>query len=190
MKTKEQTKQTLITRRSFIKTGGAAMTALSASRIFGANQRVNVGVIGFGLIGQIHTKSFMDQSDVEIAAVSDPYAPRVDAGAALAGSRCQKYHDFRKLLENKNIDSVVVATPDHWHSLMTMMACAAGKDAYCEKPLTLFIKEGRWLIDVAKKNKRIVQVGVQNRSGPNFQRAGELIRNGKIGELVSIQNSY
>jgi predicted dehydrogenase len=179
-----------VSRRTFLKTTGLAMTALSASRVLGANERVNVGVIGFGLIGQIHTKSFMDQSDVEIAAMSDAYAPRVDAGAALAGSRCQKYRDFRRLLENKNIDAVVVATPDHWHALMTMMACAAGKDVYCEKPLTLFVKEGRWLIDVAKKNKRIVQVGVQNRSGPNFQRAGDLIRGGKIGELVSIQNSY
>jgi predicted dehydrogenase len=183
-------KNRTVSRRNFLKTSGVALTALSASRVFGANERVNVGVIGFGLIGQIHTKSFMDQSDVEIAAMADAYAPRVEAGAALAGSRCQKYNDFRKLLANKDLDAVVVATPDHWHALITMMACAAGKDVYCEKPLTLFVKEGRWMIDVARKHKRIVQVGVQNRSGPNFQRAGELIRAGRLGELVSIQNSY
>jgi hypothetical protein len=96
-------KKNSVSRRTFLKSTGLAMTALSASRVFGANERVNVGVIGFGLIGQIHTKSFMDQSDVEIAAVSDAYAPRVDAGTALAGSRCQKYRDFRKLLENKTL---------------------------------------------------------------------------------------
>lgn len=179
-----------MTRRSFLKTGTLAATALSTSRIFGANERVNVGVIGFGLIGQIHTKSFLDQPDVEIAGVADAYAPRVDAGAALAGTRCAKYTDFRKLLENKDIDAVVVATPDHWHALMTMLACAAGKDVYCEKPLTLFVKEGRWMIDVARKHQRVVQVGVQNRSGPNFQRAAALVRGGRLGELVSIQNSY
>src|SRR3954465_16066416 len=95
-------KPTNISRRHFLKTPAAGVTALSASRVFGANERVNVGVIGFGLIGQIHTKSFMDQGDVQIAAVADAYAPRVEAGAALAGSRCQKYHDFRKLLANKD----------------------------------------------------------------------------------------
>jgi len=191
MRTNQQTVRVpRISRRNFLRTSAVAMSALSASRVFGANERVNVGVIGFGLIGQIHTKSFMDQHDVEIGAVADCYAPRVDAGAALAGSRCQKYGDFRKLLENKDVDAVVVATPDHWHALATMMACAAGKDVYCEKPMTLFVREGRWMTEVARKHKRVVQVGVQNRSGPNFQRAGELIRAGKLGELVSIQNNY
>lgn len=179
-----------ISRRKFLRNTGLAVTALSASRVIGANERINVGVIGFGLIGQIHTHSFMDQPDVEIRAVADTFGPRVDAGAAVAGSRCAKYRDFRKLLDNKEIDAVVVATPDHWHALMTMMACAAGKDVYCEKPLTLFVKEGRWMIDVAKRTNRIVQVGVQNRSGPNFQKAGESLRAGHLGEIVSVQNSY
>ena len=166
------------------------MTALSASRVMGANERVNVGVIGYGLIGQIHTHSFKEQPDVEIRGVSDAYAPRMDACAELAGSRCAKFSDFRRMLESKDIDAVVVATPDHWHALMTMMACAAGKDVYVEKPLTLFVKEGRWMIDAAKRTGRTVQVGVQNRSGPNFQRAGEAIRMGKIGQIVTVQNSF
>ena len=156
----------------------------------GANERVNVGVIGYGLIGQIHTHSFKEQPDVEIRGVSDAYAPRMDACAELAGSRCAKFSDFRRMLESKDIDAVVVATPDHWHALMTMMACAAGKDVYVEKPLTLFVKEGRWMIDAAKRTGRTVQVGVQNRSGPNFQRAGEAIRMGKIGQIVTVQNSF
>src|SRR6185436_6975823 len=111
-----------ISRRSFLGATAVGISALSASRVFGANERVNVGVIGFGLIGRIHTNSFMEQGDVDIAGISDVYGPRLDAGASLGGSRCKKYSDFRKLLENKDIDAVVVATPDHWHALITMMA--------------------------------------------------------------------
>ena len=73
------------------------------------------------------------------------------------------------MLERKDIDAVVVATPDHWHAPMTMLACAAGKDVYVDKPLTLFVREGRWMIDVAKRHKRVVQVGTQQRSGPHYQ---------------------
>jgi predicted dehydrogenase len=84
---------------------------------------------------------------------------------------------------------VVVATPDHWHALMTMLACAAGKDVYVEKPLTLFVREGRWMLDVARRYKRVVQVGTQNRSGPPFQKTRELIRRGKLGQIVSASNN-
>jgi predicted dehydrogenase len=180
------------TRRNFLKTTAATVgfSALSASRVLGANDRVNVGIIGYGLIGKIHTSSFKEQSDVEIRGVSDCYTPRMDECAGVVGSRCAKFADFRRMLESKEIDVVVIATPDHWHALMTMMACVAGKEVYVEKPLTLFIKEGRWMIDVAKRTNRIVQVGVQNRSGPNFQRAREAVRNGKIGDVVSIQNTF
>jgi predicted dehydrogenase len=177
-------------RRTFLKTTALGMTALSASRVFGANERVNVGMIGFGLIGQVHTHSFKEQEDVEIRGVSDAFAPRMDQCAELIGSRCAKFGDFRRMLESKDIDAVVVATPDHWHALMTMMACAAEKDVYVEKPLTLFQREGQWMKEVARRTKRIVQVGVQNRSGPNFQRAGERLRSGRIGEIVAIQNTF
>ena len=186
MKTKYQSRRTFL--KSTATTVG--LTALSASRVLGANERVNVGIIGFGLIGKIHTNSFKEQTDVEIRGVSDCYSPRMDECATLVGSRCAKFGDFRRMLESKDIDAVVVATPDHWHALMTMMACAAGKDVYVEKPLNLFIKEGRWMIDVAKRTKRVVQVGTQNRSGPNFQRAREAVRSGKIGDIVSIQNTF
>src|SRR5687768_3764542 len=169
-----------ITRRRFVTrsvVAGAviATTALSYSKVFGANERVNVGVIGFGLIGRIHTRSFMTHADAEVTAVAETYRPRLDAGAEMIGSRAAKHGDFRRMLDDKSIDAVVVATPDHWHALQTMMACAAGKDVYVEKPLTLFVKEGEWMIDVAKRHKSVVQVGVQNRSGPNFQRARDLV---------------
>ncbi len=177
-------------RRAFIASGALGLTALSARRILGANERVRVGIIGFGLIGRIHTQSFLDQPDVQIGAVSDVYQPRTEAGAAMGGSGTRQYGDFRRMLDDREIDAVVIATPDHWHALMTMMACAAGKDVYVEKPLSLFVDEGRWMMDVAKRHKRVVQVGVQNRSGPNFQRAREALRAGHLGEIVSVQNSY
>ncbi|HXG48272.1 MAG TPA: Gfo/Idh/MocA family oxidoreductase [Methylomirabilota bacterium] len=178
-------------RRRFLKTGAtAALTAASWKRVLGANERVGVGIIGFGLIGRIHTRSFLEQPDVNLVGVAETYQPRLDAAAELVGPRMVKYRDFRRLLENKDVEAVVVATPDHWHALMTMMACAAGKDVYVEKPLTLFVREGRWMIDVARRYRRVVQVGTQNRSGPNFQRARALIQEGKLGNLVSAQNQY
>ncbi len=183
---------TQISRREFVKTTAtfAGLTAVSANRVLGANERVGLGVVGFGLIGRIHTRSFKTQPDVDIVAIADTYGPRREEGVALAGSRTKAYADFRKLLEDKNVQAVVVATPDHWHALMAMMACAAGKDVYVEKPLTLFVKEGRWMVDVAKRYKRVVQVGTQNRSGPQFARARQFVRDGKLGQMVSIQSNY
>jgi len=179
-----------VSRRGFLGAGVAGLTALSASRVLGANERVGVGVIGFGLIGRIHTRSFMGQPDVSIVAVSETYQPRMEAGVALIGGSVARYPDFRKLLDDKSVDAVVVATPDHWHALMTMLACAAGKDVYVEKPLTLFQREGQWMQQVAKHYRRVVQVGVQNRSAPNFRRARELVRGGRIGQVVSAQDNY
>jgi len=178
-----------ISRRTFVGAGVAGLTALSATRVLGANDRVNVGIIGFGLIGRIHTQSFMEQPDVNIAAISDVFGPRMDEGVALVGGNARKYGDFRRMLDDKSIDAVVVATPDHWHALQTMLACAAGKDVYVEKPLTLFVREGRWMVDVARRHNRVVQVGVQNRSGPVFQRAKKFIEDGKLGQIVSVANA-
>jgi predicted dehydrogenase len=181
-----------LTRRCFVKTTAsvAGLTAWSATRVLGANERVGVGVIGFGLVGRIHTRSFMAQPDVNIVAVAETYQPRLDAAAGLIGENVATYRDFRRLLENKDVDAVVVATPDHWHALQTMLACAAGKDVYVEKPLTLFVREGRWMVEVAKRHQRVVQVGTQNRSGPNFQRAREFVRQGKLGKIVSVQSNF
>jgi predicted dehydrogenase len=184
---------TVITRRKFVKTTTAAtagLTALSASRVFGANERIGVGVVGFGLIGRIHTRALLVQPDVDIVGFAEAYQPRLDAALSLAGGRAKAFRDFRRLLEDKNVDAVWVATPDHWHALITMMACAAGKDVYVEKPLTLFINEGRWMVSVAQRYKRVVQVGTQNRSGPQFAHARQLVREGKLGQMVSVQCNY
>jgi predicted dehydrogenase len=180
------------TRRGFIQTStaAAAFTAASWSRVTGANERIGIGIIGFGLIGRIHTRNFKAQSDVRMVGVAETYQPRLEAAAELIGGNVTQYRDFRRLLDSKEVDAVVVATPDHWHALMTMMACAAGKDVYVEKPLTLFVKEGPWMMNVAQRHKRVVQVGTQQRSGVHYQRARELIRGGRLGQLVSVQCNY
>lgn len=177
-------------RRRFLQ--ATAITTLSAAswnRVQGANDRVAIGCIGVGLVGRIHLRNFQADPGSRVTAVSEVFRPRLEAAAALAPG-CTRHHDFRKLLESKEVDAVVIATPDHWHALMTMMACAAGKDVYVEKPLTLFVREGRWMNDVARRSKRVVQVGTQQRSGPHYQRARDLIRSGKIGKLVSVQLNY
>ncbi|HXJ60561.1 MAG TPA: Gfo/Idh/MocA family oxidoreductase [Verrucomicrobiae bacterium] len=140
-------------------TGAAALSARSYAQVRGANERAGIGVIGFGLIGRMHARSFQSLPASRVVAVADVYEPRRKAAGELLGSGTSLYSDFRRLLEDKNVDAVVVATPDHWHALHTMLACAAGKDVYVEKPLHLFVREGRWMMEVAKRYQRVVQVG-------------------------------
>ena len=154
-------------RRTLLKTvaGASLMSAASLRRVLGANDRVRVGLIGHGLIGTRHLQDFKAQPDVEIVAVSELAEERMQAAAAAAGTNPARYKDFRKLLDRKDVDAVVVATPDHWHALMTMLACAAGKDVYVEKPLHAL--RARGAVDAAggQATKRVVQVGTQQRSG-------------------------
>src|SRR5207249_8893680 len=151
---------------------------------------VGIGFIGYGLIGKRHVADFKQQSDASLVALAETHQGRLDEGAAHIGGAVRKYADFRKLLDDRDVQAVVVSTPDHWHALMTMLACAAGKDVYVEKPLTLFVREGRWMVEAARRHKRVVQVGTQQRSGPHYQKARELIRRGRLGELVSVQCNY
>jgi predicted dehydrogenase len=142
------------------------------------------------LIGAEHVHDFREQADVDLVALSDCYQPRMEQGVAACGEGCKGYADFRSLLDNKDIQAVVVSTPDHWHALMTMMACAAGKDVYVEKPLTLFIREGRWMVDVARRHKRMVQAGTQQRSGLHYGKARQLMRDGGIGQLTNVRMEF
>jgi predicted dehydrogenase len=176
-------------RRTVLKTvaGASLLTAASLERVLGANDRVRVGMIGHGLIGTRHLIDFKAQPDVEIVAVSELSDARLDEAAAAAGSSPAKYKDFRKLLDRADVDAVVVSTPDHWHALMTILACAAGKDVYVEKPLTHVVREGEWMQQAARAHKRVVQVGTQQRSGRHYQRCKQLLRDGHIGELRSVR---
>lgn len=176
-----------LTRRAVLGT----MTAAAYSRIAGANNRIGVGFIGYGLIGAQHVHDFKNQDDADLVALSEVYEPRLREGLeairAKPGMNPRGYADFRRLLDDKDTDAVCISTPDHWHALMTMMACAAGKDVYVEKPMTLFVREGRWMTEVARRHRRVVQVGTQQRSGPHYQMARRLIQEGYLGKLHSVR---
>jgi predicted dehydrogenase len=171
-------------RRTFL---AGAVTAASATRAAGANDRIRVGFIGCGLIGLRHIVDFKKQPDVQLAAVCDVHQPRVERAQADCGPGTRGYEDFRRLLDDKAVDAVVISTPDHWHALQTIMACAAGKDVYVEKPMTLFVKEGRWMTDAARRYGRIVQAGTQGRSGAHFREVLPLLREGAIGKIHSVR---
>ncbi len=166
------------------------MTAAAAGRVLGANDRIQVGFIGYGLIGAQHVYDFKNQTDVDLAALSDVYPPRLEQGLAACGPRARGYRDFRKLLDDKDIQAVVISTPDHWHALMTIMACAAGKDVYVEKPLTLFVAEGEWMVKAARRYNRVVQAGTQQRSGAHYRNAVDLLRRGHIGRIHSVRIGF
>jgi predicted dehydrogenase len=176
-----------LSRRTFVQASAAALTAASFERVLGANERVGVGVIGYGLIGKRHVLDFQEQKDADLVAVAEAHRGRRDEALAQIGGSPKGFTDFRKLLESKDVQAVVISTPDHWHALQTMLACAAGKDVYVEKPLTLFVREGRWMIDVARRHKSVVLVGTQQRSGPHYQRARKLIQQGALGKVASIR---
>ena len=177
-----------LSRRNLFEAGTlAALSAASYQRVIGANERVGLGFIGFGLIGKRHLIDFKNQAGASIVAVAEVHNGRRDEAVSLAGNSPRAFGDFRQLLDDRDVDAVVVSTPDHWHALMTMMACAAGKDVYVEKPLTLFPREGQWMIDVARRNDRVVQVGTQQRSGPHYQKARDLVRDGRIGRVVAVR---
>ncbi len=177
----------LLSRRTLVGGAAAFLSAASSLRVLGANERIGVGFIGYGLIGKRHVLDFKEQPDVDILGVAEAHRGRLEEARALIGGGVKGHADFRRLLDDRAIDAVVISTPDHWHALMTMLACAAGKDVYVEKPLTLFVREGRWMIDAARRFQRIVQVGTQQRSGAHYQRARELIRSGHIGKIVSVR---
>jgi predicted dehydrogenase len=174
------------TRRTFL--GTAALTAASYQRILGANDRIGVGFIGYGLIGKQHVVDFKKFPDVDIVGLCDAYKPRVDEALQLVGNPNAKgYSDFRKMYENKDIQGVVVATPDHWHALLTILACEAGKDVYVEKPMTLFLDEGKWMIQAARKYNRIVTVGTQRRQGKGVAAAKKVVESGTLGKIHSVR---
>lgn len=201
------------TRRKFIAQTGmisAGITlgvnpinAASYRRINGANNKIRVGFIGVGNRGTQLLQIFMAQPDVEIAALCDVYEPYVNRDRSKVDPRyiktrpeqipemtekfpnnVERYSDYRKLLGNKDIDAVCIATPDHWHALMTIDAIKAGKDVYVEKPLSKTIHEGRTMVNAGKNSKQIVTVGLNRRGAPTFQKLAKELPAGKIGKIT------
>jgi predicted dehydrogenase len=164
--------------------GAAVWTAASYSRVLGANDRVNLGVIGCGGRGTYVMGVFQKNAAVSVAAVCDVWETRGERAKQRAAD-AKVYQDHRRVLDQAGIDAVLIATPDHWHAPIAIDALAAGKDVYCEKPLTLKIEEGPEIVKAARVNKRVCQVGMQQRSGPHYLQArDEYIRGGKLGKIT------
>ncbi len=180
-KEEEAVKSKPPTRRHFLATAAAgAAYSLMPGAALGANNRVNLGLIGVGWRGGQHLKAFGALKDVNIIAVSDADSTRMDQ----AGDGVVKHQDFRRLLDMPEIDAVVVAAPNHWHCLATILACEAGKHVYTEKPVSHHIFEGRQMVNAARKYKRIVQAGTQQRSCPAVQNCAADIQAGKYGKVL------
>lgn len=175
-------------RREFNRRAGL-FTALSYARILGANDRVRLGYIGLGNRGdQVH-EAFLEYADQQTVAVCDLREDYMDLAVKKSRAHPRKYRDYRKLLDDKEVDAVVISTPDHWHALMFIDACLAGKDVYVEKPLSLTVVEGRRMVEVAERTKRVTQVGIQRRSAPFLREAAEFVRSGGIGQ-VTVAKGY
>jgi predicted dehydrogenase len=177
-----------LTRRDFTRAAGVA-TALGYSRILGANDRVRVGYIGVGNRGdQVHD-AFLEHGDNQTVAVCDLREDYMDFAVKKSRANPNKYKDYRKLLEDKEIDAVAISTPDHWHALMFIDACNAGKDVYVEKPMSLTVVEGRKMVETAERTKRVVQVGIHRRSAAFLKEAADFVRSGGIGR-VTVAKGY
>jgi predicted dehydrogenase len=164
-----------------------AAKAERARRPIPASERLPVGLVGTGGRGTFLLDRLRGRPGVQVVAVCDVDAHRCTDAAQAVGKNCAKYRDFRELVARKDLAAVFVATPDHWHALVTLAALRAGKDVYCEKPLSLTIAEGRAIVRAARAHDRVVQVGSHQRSDdPQFRLACDLVRNGRLGKLKTI----
>jgi len=188
-----------LSRREFLKTTGAAvaLTGVGISAVAEPSateakptppsEKITLGFIGIGGRGGGLLNEFLGHPDVQVGAVCDVYEPHLQAALTKAGGSAKTYHDFRKLLEQKDIDAVVVATPPHWHPLISIAACEAGKDVYCEKPMSRYPAECKAMLKAAVDNKRMTQVGTQIHAGDNFRRCVEIVRSGALGKISAVR---
>lgn len=184
------------TRRQFLKTSLAASFGAgvviagtkSSGKVLGANDTIRIGVAGLHGRGSAHVGAYAGMKNVQITYLIDPdqttWASREKTVRDKGGNQPKKVQDIREALDDKNLDAISIATPNHWHSLMTVWACQAGKDVYVEKPSSHNIFEGRQTIEAARKYNRIVQHGTQNRSSSSWAKVVELIRTGRYGKLL------
>src|SRR6266581_8872710 len=177
----------MISRRSFLIASG--ITALASTRVFGANDTLRIGVIGAGH----RMKGLLDCADkvapYQIVAVSDVYEPNRDAVRERSNGLATVHLDYRDVLE-KEVDAVIIASPDHWHVRMAVDALAAGKDVYLEKPVTHTIEEGGALTRAVRASKQILQCGMQQRSWTHFRDAVDLIQGGSLGRVPQVRTYW
>jgi predicted dehydrogenase len=175
--------ETDVPRRAFLR-GVTAATALSYSRVFGANDRVQLGLIGCGERGRSDMGKFIKAGNVDVVALCDIYGAQADR-AKQDAANARGFNDHRGLLALKEVDAVLIAVPDHWHAAVATDALNAGKDVYVEKPLTLKMEEGPGIVKAARLNNRICQVGMQQRSGKHYLEAKRLYMDtGKLGKVT------
>lgn len=199
-----------VNRREFLQTSAAGsaaltMTAASAARVMGANERIGIAFLGAGgRCNYAHVYNILkmksENKGVEPVAVCDVWDGNKEVGRGLyftaerlglnVDDKAHVTKDYRKLLDLKEVDVVCVASPDHWHAKMSIDAAAAGKDVYCEKPMTKTIEEANAVVDAMKKYKRVMTVGVQSMADPTWLQANEFIKSGKIGHVAQGQTSY
>ena len=193
------TDSTRLSRRGFLRrttagivAGATALGAPAAGRVLGANERIGVGVIGVGGQGGRHLERLCRMQaanqGVAVVGVCDVWDKRLNAAKARAGA--PGYRDYRDLLQRDDLDAVVIATPDHWHAKMTIDSMAAGKDVYCEKPMTLYWEQAKNVCACADRTGRVLQVGVQSTSEDRFWKANQLIRQGAVGKLIWSSTAY
>jgi len=203
------TKPDQLSRRTFLgRAAGAGAAGVAAPYVItssalaargrpGANDKISIGFIGVNGQGNYSVSECLKQPDVVISAICDVYKPRLDGTVkrVKAPSKDGKpsihpakpYRDFREILARKDIDAVVIATPPHWHCLMGIMACEAGKDFYLEKPMTLYPAETRALVNAVRKHKRITQIGTQIHAVDNYRRVVEYVRSGRLGKISTVR---
>src|SRR2546421_6376973 len=178
-------------RRHFL-TASASLAAATAltPRVLGANETLNVGCIGTGGRCRTLMKSLAKVPGVRITAVCDVWDAALAEGRKLADPQAAATKRYQELLDRKDVDAVLIGSPDHWHVPLTVEACAAGKDVYVEKPLTHDLAEGKAVIEAVNRWKRIVQVGMQQRSMPQIQQARERLKAGQVGKVIKVHMTW
>ncbi len=167
----------------------ASDSAAYARKRVGANDKIVLGVIGLSGRGLgNHIPWFSAHPDVEIGAVCDVYEPRMDEAVEKTGGTAKKYKDYRDMLADKDIDAVIVATPPHWHALQTLDALQAGKDVFCEKPMSRYPTEARLMAEYARRYGRITQVGTQVHATANYHKCVDVVRSGVLGKISAVRN--
>jgi predicted dehydrogenase len=177
-----------LNRRAFL--SSSILAAASAKRVLGANDNVRIGGIGVGSRGAFDLGLAQKAERTEVVALADVYAPRLAEIKEKLAPQGQAYKDYRELLDRKDIDAVIIGSPDHWHVQMIIDSVRAGKDVYCEKPVSHSIEEGEKLLAATAGSKQVVQIGYQQRSWPHYQAAAEIVASGRLGDIPLIQSSW